>query len=71
MFVEFKKQIYILMYFLYLLFTNYSFKYHNIFGCDDDMYVLKYVGMLRIYIPEVSMRSHEKRYIYKVQYSEW
>ena len=56
------------MYCLYFMFTNYSCKYHNIFGCDDDMYVMKYVGMLRIYIPEVSMRSAEKRYIY-IKYS--
>ena len=52
------------MYCLYVMFTNYSCKYQNIFGCDDDMYVMKYVGMLRIYIPEVSMRSAENRYIY-------
>ena len=58
------------MYCLYFMFTNYSCKYHEILGYDHDMYVMKYVGMLRIYISQVSMRSAENRYIYKVQYSE-
>ena len=48
------------------MFTNYSCKYHEILGYDHDMYVMKYVGMLRIYISQVSMRSAENRYIYKV-----
>ena len=56
------------MYCLYFMFTNYSCKYHEILGCDHDMYVMKYVGMLRIYIPEVSMRSAKNRYI-SIKYS--
>ena len=35
-----------------------------------DMYVMKYVCMLSIYISQVSMKSHEIRYIYKVHYEE-
>ena len=56
------------MYCLYFMFTNYSCKYHEILGYDHDMYVMKYVCMLRIYISQVSMNSAEIRYIYKVHY---
>ena len=52
------------------MFTNDSCKYHEILGYDHDMYVMKYVCMLSIYISQVSMKSHEIRYIYKVHYEE-
>ena len=38
-------------------------KYHEIGRCDDDTYVKRYVGMLRIYIHEVSSRSAENIYL--------
>ena len=56
---------------LFVLYVNnYSCKYHEILGYDHDMYVMKYVGMLRIYISQVIIRSAEIRYIYKVHYEE-
>ena len=67
-FVFFKKQLYVLMYCLYFLFTNNYSKYHEILRYDHDMYVMKYVCMLRIYISQVSTMSAQNRYIYKVQY---
>ena len=42
-------------------------KYHKIGRYDDDMYIKRYVGMLIIYIYEVSIRSAENIYMYKVQ----
>ena len=54
------------MYCLYFLLTNYSCMYHEIHQYDHDMYVMTYVCMLRIYISQVSIRSSEIRYIYKV-----
>ena len=56
------------MYCLYFLFTNNYSKYHEILRYDHDMYVMKYVCMLRIYISQVSTLSAQNRYIYKVQY---
>ena len=55
------------MYCLYFMLKNYTCKYHEIGRYDDDMYVKRYVGMLRIYIYEVSIRSADNIYIYKVQ----
>ena len=48
--------------------TNYTCKYHEICRYDHAMYIMRYVGMMRIYISQVCMRSAENRYIYKVQY---
>ena len=42
---------------------NYTRKYHKIGRYDDDMYIKRYVGMLRIYIYEVSSRSAENIYL--------
>ena len=56
------------MYCLYFLFTNNNCKDHEILGYDHDMYVMKYVGILKIYISQVSTMSAQNRYIYKVQY---
>ena len=42
---------------------NYTCKYHKIGRCDADMYVKRYVGVLRIYIYEVSSRSAENIYL--------
>ena len=36
------------MYCLYFMLTNYSCKYNEILGYDNDMYIMKYVGILRI-----------------------
>ena len=52
------------MYCLYFMLQNYTCKYHEIGRYDDDMYVKRYVGMLRIYIYEVSIRSADNIYIY-------
>ena len=60
--------VFFLMYHLYFMFTNYSCKYHQICQNDHDMYVMKYIGMMRIYISQVSTMSAQNRYIYKVQY---
>ena len=54
-----------------LYFTNYSCKYYEILGYDHDMYVIKYVCMLGIYISQMNIRSAENIYIYKVQYQEY
>ena len=58
------------MYCLYFMLTNNTFKYHEIHEYDHDIYIMKYVDMLRIYISQVSIRSAENRYIYKVQHYE-
>ena len=50
------------------MFINYSCKYHEILGYDHDMYVMKYVGMLRIYISQMNIRSAEYIYI-SIKYS--
>ena len=42
---------------------NYTCKYHKIGRYDDDMYIKRYVGMLRIYVSEVSIRSVDNIYI--------
>ena len=68
MFVVFSKMTICIDVLFILYVTNYSCKYHEILGYNHDMYVMKYVGILRIYISQVSMRSAENRYIYKVQY---
>ena len=36
------------MYCLYFMLTNFSCKYNEILGYDHDMYIMKYVGILRI-----------------------
>ena len=58
------------MYCFYFMLTNYSCRYPEICDYDHDMYVMKNVDMLRIYISQVSIRSAENRYIYKVQHYE-
>ena len=42
---------------------NYTCKYHKIGRCDDDMYIKRYVGMLRIDVYEVSNSSAENIYL--------
>ena len=37
---------------------------------DDNMYFIRYVCMLGIYISEVSTMTAQKRYIHKIQNSE-
>ena len=44
--------------------TNYTCKYCEICRYDHDMYIMRYVHILRIYISQISMRSAENRYIY-------
>ena len=56
------------MYCLYLILTNYAYKYHDLYRYDYNMYIKKYEGMLRIYICQVCIRSGENRYIYDVLY---
>ena len=56
------------MYCLYFMLTNYTYKYYEICQYDHNMYVIRYVCMLRIYISQVSTMSAQNRYIYKIQY---
>ena len=58
------------MHCLYFLLTNFTCKYHEMYQYDNDIYIMTYVGMLRIYISQASMRSAHNRYIYKVQHYE-
>ena len=56
------------MYCLYLMLTNYTYKYHDLCRYDYNMYIKRYVGMLIIYICQVCIKSDENRYIYDVLY---
>ena len=49
--------IYILMYCLKFMLKNYTCKYCKIGRCDDDIYVKRYVGVLRIYIYDISSKQ--------------
>ena len=68
MFVVFSKQLYVLMYCMYFMLTNYTYKYYDIYTYDHDMYVITYVNMLKIYISQVNTMRTCNRYIYKIQY---
>ena len=54
------------MYHLYFLLTNYTCKYHEICQYDDDIYVMTYIHMLRIYMSQASVRSAHNIHIYSV-----
>ena len=53
---------------LYFMLTNYTSKYHYLCRYDHDMYIKRYVGILRIYISKVCIKSGENRYSYNVLY---
>ena len=59
------------MYHLYFLLTNYTCKYHEICQCDHDIYVMTYIGMLKIYMSQANMRSAHNIHIYSVQHYEF
>ena len=56
------------MYCLYFMFTNYTSKYHYLCRYDYDMCIKRYVGILRIYISKVCIKSGDNRYSYNVLY---
>ena len=58
------------MYHLYFLLTNYTCKYHEIHQYEDNIYIMTYIGMLRIYMSQASMRSVHNIHIYSVQHYE-
>ena len=68
MFAMFSKQLFVWMYCMYCMLTNYTYKYDDVCLYDHDMYVITYVLMLKICISQVStMRTHN-RYAYKIQH---